>query len=130
MNLLFDATAILESIADSFFVLDSGGRFAFVTSKACELLGRTAPEILGQTVSEAFPDHQNSDLLRQIEQSLRDRTPARFEHFDPALNRWFEQQTYLNHDGGIAVYGRDVTARRRLEEALRASEDRFRRLVD
>lgn len=32
--------------------------------------------------------------------------------------------------GGIAVYGRDITARRRLEEALRASEDRFRKLVD
>jgi PAS domain S-box-containing protein len=130
MDLLFDATAILESIADSFFVLDSGGRFAFVTSKACELLGRPSSEILGKTVAEAFPEEPGSEFLRSIEQAFRHRAPARFEHFRPQLNRWFEQQVYVNHDGGIAVYGRDVTARRRLEEALRASEDRFRRLVD
>src|SRR5215468_6593807 len=130
MDVLFDATAILESIADSFFVLDPAGRFAFVTPKAGELLGRPAAEILGKTFVDAFPEQCDSDLFRWIEKSRVEQSSTRFEHFQPALNRWFEQQTYVNPDGGIAVYGRDVTSRHRLEEALRDSEERFRRLVE
>ncbi len=130
MKLLFDPTAILESIADSFFVLDSGGKFAFVTPKAEQLLGRPSAELIGQSFSEALPEERRSDLFLSIETSLRERTPVRFEHFQPTLSRWFEQQTYITGDGGIAVYGRDITSRRRLEDALRASEERFRRLMD
>src|SRR5205823_6111387 len=103
------------------FVLDTGGRFAFVTPKAAELLSTSSAELVGKPFQDAFPEQKNSELLRCVERSLRERTPARFEHFQPALNRWFEQQTYINPDGGIAVYGRDVTARRRLEDSLRAS---------
>src|SRR5215471_16243864 len=100
MEPLFDATAILESIADSFFVLDRDGRFAFITPKASELLGRPSSEILGKTFIDAFPEQRDSDLFRHIETSLRERLPARFEHFHPALKRWYEQQTYINPNGG------------------------------
>src|SRR5437016_5838149 len=130
MKLLFDPTAILESIADSFFVLDADGKFAFVTPKAEQLLGRPSAELLGKSFAEALPEETRSDLFLSIENSLRDRAPIRFEHFQSTLSRWFEQQTYITSDGGLAVYGRDITSRRRLEDALRASEERFRRLMD
>ncbi len=40
------------------------------------------------------------------------------EHFAP-LDRWFEIHAYPVPDLGVAVYSRDVTARRR-EQALQA----------
>src|SRR5437762_3260679 len=114
MHNLFDASAILESIADSFFVLDRDGCFVFATPKAGEVLGRHAADLIGLTLAEACPELKDSDLHRQVERSLRDRAPRCFEYFQPVLNRWFEHQTFIQSGGGISVYGRDITARRHL----------------
>jgi signal transduction histidine kinase len=45
------------------------------------------------------------------------------EHFHEKLNQWFEVQSYPNPDGGHTVLIRNITASRRLQEALRASEE-------
>jgi PAS domain S-box-containing protein len=54
----------------------------------------------------------------------------RFEHFHAPLNRWFEHHTFPNADGGLTVTSRDSTSRHRIEEALRASEERFQRVIE
>src|ERR1051325_8494898 len=104
---------ILAKISDSLFVLDNNGHITFVNDKASQILDKT---------DQAFHD--------RISQALRDQLTTRFECFHALLKRWFEHQTYPNADGGLTVFSRDITSRRRLEEALRASEDRFRRLID
>jgi two-component system CheB/CheR fusion protein len=60
---------------------------------------------------------------------MREQVAVRFEHYHAPLGRWFDMQAFP-HDGGLAVYGRDVTERKRFDDALRASELRFRRLAD
>jgi PAS domain S-box-containing protein len=54
----------------------------------------------------------------------------RFEHFHAPLNRWFEHHTFPNADGGLTVTSRDSTSRHRIVEALRASEERFQRVIE
>src|SRR5262249_40353003 len=44
-------------------------------------------------------------------------------------NLWFEHHTHPNADDGLTLISRDVTSRHRMEEALRASEERFRRVI-
>src|SRR4029079_9280064 len=46
-----------------------------------------------------------------------------------APGKWFERHIYPTTDG-LAVYFRDITTRKDAEEALRASEQRFRRYFD
>jgi PAS domain S-box-containing protein len=121
---------ILESIADSFFALNAEGRITFVTARACELLGQPSESVLHRKLDEILSDELESAFYKRITASLADRLPVRFEQFNRRLSRWFEHQTYVSDDGGIAVYGRDITARRRVEDALRASENRLRRFVD
>jgi PAS domain S-box-containing protein len=104
---------ILAKISDSLYVLDSTGQVIFANDKASKILAAVEPE---------FHD--------RISQALREGVVARFESFHDSLKRWFEHQTHPNSDGGLTVFSRDVTSRRRLEEALRASEERFRRLMD
>ncbi len=104
---------ILAKISDGLFVFDSRGQVTFANEKASHIL---------KTVDQAFHE--------RVSQSLRDQVMTRFESFDTSLKRWFEHQTYPNADGGLTVFSRDTTSRRRLEEALRASENRFRRLMD
>src|SRR5215471_12457918 len=104
---------ILAKISDGLYVLDPSGRVTFANDKASQILATVEPE---------FHD--------RISQALHDGIVTRFESFHQALKRWFEHQTHPNSDGGLTVFSRDITSRRRLEEALRASEERFRRLMD
>jgi len=123
------SATILAGIADSFFALDRDGRFTFITAKAGEVLGMSPEDAIGRTFT-AFPELRDSELYRHVTDSLQSGLPTCFEQFHPLLNRWFEQQIYINPDRGVAVFGRDITSRRRIEEALRASEERFQRLVN
>src|SRR5947207_9763648 len=104
---------ILAKISDGLCVLDQDGRVTFANDKASEIL---------KNADSAFQD--------RIKQALRDGIPTRFEFFHQSLKRWFEHQTYPHSDAGLTLFSRDITSRRRLEEALRASEERFRRLMD
>src|SRR5438105_4354460 len=104
---------ILTKISDGLCVLDKDRRVTFVNDKASQIL---------DTADESF--HV------RITQALRDRVPMRFDYLHAPMKRWFEHQIYPNVDGGLTLFSRDITARHRLEEALRASEERFRRLMD
>jgi PAS domain S-box-containing protein len=104
---------ILAKISDGLCVFDKKGERIFANDKASEIL---------ETADQAFHG--------MVDQALRDGVVTRFESFHTFLKRWFEHQTYPNPDGVITVCSRDITSRRRLEDALRASEERFRRLMD
>jgi PAS domain S-box-containing protein len=104
---------VLGKISDGICVFGNDGKPAFANEKATLLL-ETADE----------------DFLRRIKQPFSDESGRRFEHFHAALNRWFEHQTYPGGNSGLTLISREITSRRRMEEALRASEERFRRVID
>ena len=104
---------ILAHLGDGLIVFDKDRQITFANDKASEILG---------SGGEAFDT--------QISRALGDCIPRRFECLHAALNRWFEHQTYPNADGGMTVLSRDITSRHRMEDALRASEERFRRLIE
>jgi PAS domain S-box-containing protein len=122
--------AILDGIADSFFVLDRTGAFAAVTAKAEQMLRRNRAYLIGRSIGDSFSAQQKTDFHRRVERALADQTPCQFEEFSPTANCWLEHEMYPIADGGIAVHSRDITARHRLEETLRASEERFQKLAD
>src|SRR5438477_9678783 len=104
---------ILSKISDGLSVFDKDLGLTFVNDKAASIL---------EAADEAFHN--------RLAQTLKDHAPIRFDHFHASMSRWFEHQTYPNPDGGFTLFSRDITSRRRLEDALRASEERFRRLMD
>src|SRR5215471_19900095 len=119
MDFTFDAVAILETIADSFFALDSECRFTFVTATAGELLGTPASRLIGLKFTEALRELENTEFHGSIVRSLAEQSAQRFDQFHSRQGRWFEYQTYPQSGGGLAVAGRDVTKRRRAEMRLR-----------
>src|SRR4051812_14915822 len=104
---------ILAHLGDGLSVFDKDRLVLFANDKASEILG---------TADGPFND--------SIASALNTGAPCRFEYFHVELNRWFEHQTYPNVDGGMTVFSRDITSRHRMEDALRASEERFRKLID
>ena len=112
------ATDILESISDAFYAVDRQWRFTYVNNRAEELWGRSRDELLGKNVWEEFPEAQDSESHRQIERAMEEGVITEFETKSSVLGAWVAARAYPSR-GGLSVYFRDVTERKRSEETLR-----------
>ncbi|WP_207956732.1 PAS domain S-box protein [Rubrobacter tropicus] len=120
---------ILESITDAFFAVDDGWRFTYLNHRAEELWGRSREELLGSTIWEEFPRLADSELYRRMMLAAERRVTTEFETVVPVLGFWAAGQIYPSEDG-LSVYFRDVTGRKRTEEELRRSTERYRGFVE
>jgi PAS domain S-box-containing protein len=107
------AASILESISDAFLALDRDYRFTYVNRAAEELVRRPADELLGRSVGELFPLREN------FRPAMDEHAPVAIEHFWETAKRWFDIRAYPAPDGGVSVYFRDITERKRAEDESR-----------
>ncbi len=122
-------TQILESITDGFASFDRQWRYTYVNQEAARLVRKTPEELIGNNVWQEFPEAIGSRFYHEYHRALAEQVSIEFEEFYPPLNVWFQIRIYPSSEG-ISVYYRDVTERKRVEEALQQSEARYRRIVE
>ncbi|XXX82287.1 ATP-binding protein [Sorangium sp. So ce134] len=120
--------ALIRAIPDLCFRLDAERRIVDCNEPRPPAL-RVAPEApLGKRVAEVFPD----DLGEQLERAVREACDAgavvALEHAVPSAGgeRHVEARAMPFLEGHALVLLRDITERRRTEEALRQREERSR----
>jgi PAS domain S-box-containing protein len=123
------ARAMLESITDAFFSLDSGWRFTYVNKQAEKVLGRGPGDLLGKSLWAEYPGLHGSDIERAYHRAVDEQVAVSVTAFYPDHDRWYEVHAYPAPDG-ISVYFRDVTEAKRAEAEMRESEAKFRQLAD
>ena len=114
------ARGILESIADPFVVQDVDWRFRYINAKATEVLGEvegTHGDLIGRVVWEVFPQLKGSRTEMLMRRAARERIPIAFEARTADGRRWSSLYCYPLPDGGLATQWRDITQRKRAEEA-------------
>jgi PAS domain S-box-containing protein len=113
---------------DAFLVLDRNYRIVLVNSSQERLSEKPRSETLGRVFWEVWPDiaTPESRYWREYHRCMDERVAVAFEEYYPPLDLWTGVTAYPVRDGGIAVFFRDVTARKRAEERLRRLADELR----
>lgn len=123
------AAGILESITDGFCAVGRDWRFTYVNAQAEKLISRTSEELLGKLIWDEFPGLAGSEFEQAFHRAASDLAPSDVTAYYPDHDRWYEAQVFPAPTG-ITVYFRDVTEKRKAEEALREGERRLRTAHD
>ncbi len=119
--------AILNSVSDSVIVVDGDGRIADMNPAAQRLVGRPMSQAIGKPLEQFLPGTisiWNDNTNKNGEVTLEDGNALRV--FDLRVSTIQGRQSHVE---GQAIVLRDITERKRMEEVLRESEEKFKSLV-
>jgi two-component system, chemotaxis family, CheB/CheR fusion protein len=119
---------ILESISDAYLSIDRAWRGVYANQALEYLLGTQRMAIIGQDIRQVYAGADIAAFFGQFQQALDDRVTLMFDAYYPTARIWVEMRVFPTAAGGIAIYQRDITERKTIEQRWRTSEERMRLL--
>jgi PAS domain S-box-containing protein len=124
---------LFEQASDGIFVADLNGRYTNVNTAGCQMLGYSKEELLGKTIMDLLRDE---DIPR-----LREQKEFLLQPGHSRLNEWFlkrkdgtliptEISAKILPNGQWQAFVRDISERKKTQEILINSEQKFRGLLE
>lgn len=119
---------VLGSITDAFLAVDTDWRVTFANDEILRRHGMKREEYVGGHLWELVPDAVGGEAYVRLHRAMADRVAVEYEVFYEPFQRWFVDKVYPTDDGGLAVYSRDITDRKRAE-SLRTGQKNVLEMV-
>jgi len=120
---------LLTNIPAGYARLDHNWNFTFANQQAVRASRQRAEGFLGKNIWTIWPQLVGKEIERQLRGVMETGIPAHFQYYGETYDAWFEMHVYPTEDG-ISVYFQEITQRKRAEEALQASEQRYRAFTE
>ncbi len=132
-----EVQTLLDSLDEAIYIQDRAGRFLDVNAGAVRMYGYRREFFIGKMPADvAAPGRNDLERIMQAVRRAFEGEPQQFEFWGQRSNgEVFPKEvrlykgTYRGEEVVIAL-AQDITERKRMEAALRASEERFRLLVE
>lgn len=122
--------SLFASMRDVILVLDEQGCYIDIAPTNPDLLFKPPQELLGKTLHQVFPKESADAFLGYITSALKTEQAVQFE-YDLQINErslWFSGTISPMTKDSVIWIGRDITAARNADEALRTNEATLRAL--
>jgi PAS domain S-box-containing protein len=125
-------------MADAVFTIDLKGNLTFLSPETGKMTGYSIEQLLSMNIKELIAPEDLPEVLKRLETRSRGVSgllPMQFELVRADGTRFpIEVHTNLLCEGnkpvGVQGVARDITERKRMEDALRNSEARFREMAN
>ncbi len=129
---------IVENAQDLIYYCNPAGHFTYVNPAAERVMKFSQQELLGRHFLSLVRDDYREAAKKVYTAQMTDLTPHTYYEF-PAVTKdtdtvWIGQHVQLVYDGGrvaaVHAIARDITRQKHAEEGLRASEMKYRSLIE
>ncbi|MBS1512405.1 MAG: PAS domain S-box protein [Bacteroidetes bacterium] len=114
----------LNRITDAFVALDINWCYTYMNAKAGELMDRDPQQVIGKNIWEDFKHAADPKFYAACLQAMEQQQYMYVETRYEKRGRWVENHLYPSPEG-LSFFSRDITGRKKAEDALRHSNERF-----
>ncbi len=128
---------VLESISDFFEAFDRQWRYTYLNRRGLDRFRQALGEdvslddVVGKNLWELFPEIVGTTIDHELHRAMREQVTVVCETYSPVTESWVQMHAHPTADGGLSVYGHDITERKASEqlvaEAREAEQGRIAR---
>jgi len=111
---------VLDEMLEGFQVINREWRYLYVNETVARQGKRYKEELIGKTMSEAYPGMDKTPLFKQLQKCMDEKVNIRMDNefvYPDGSKGWFELFIHP-WEGGIMIFSLEITDRKQIEQQL------------
>ena len=133
----FQYRSLIDNIPDIIFTIDLEGKITFVSKRAKEILGYENAEAINRNIFDFIPEEDHQTAMESLQKGMKGEKIKHVQlpvtaksgeklYFDFSFSRIYKDGAVVGAQGT----GVDITERKRAEEMIRQSEEKYRTILE
>ena len=118
---------IFDTMVEGFALMNPDWIITRMNAEGLRICHMRAEQVIGRNHWELFPEVTGTDAGKMLYRAMEERVAGNVEYRLPEIGGrggWNEIRAFPTQDGGIAVFFREITDRKRAEDQLKVADQR------